>query len=179
MVLALTLLVLLAGLSVMALGAWRGSRVLEDGAGRIESALRMARAEAANQGRRVRLTFQKDGAQPEVEWEADPLTKPGEFAAMTACTWQDYIAMDGVRVERCDLVGPSTQRPSDWGAELQAEVDEETMTIIFQPDGSSDSATIELSALAAGDPRRAVINLNGRIGTITVEIMSASETEQP
>ena len=122
--LVLTLLVLMAGMVVIALGAWRDSRVLEDGADRIETALRMARAEAANQGRRVRLAFLDDGAQPQVQWEADPLAKPGEFTPMAACTWQDYLAMDRLRVERCDLVGPSFQRPADWGADLQQDADQ-------------------------------------------------------
>ena len=45
------------------------------------------------------------------------------------------------------------------------------MAIVFDPDGSSDSAVIELSAVAAGDLRRAVINLDGRTGTITTQIV--------
>ncbi len=177
-VLALTLLVLMAGVGVVAVGAWRGNRALEEGAGRIETALRMARAEAANQGRRLRLTFTTDGAQPQVQWEADPLAKPGQFVAFTACTWQDYLAMDGVRVERCDLVGPSIQRPADWGAEMQQDAGQTPMAVEFEPDGSSDSAVIELSAAGAGDLRRAVIQLDGRTGTVTTQIAAADDTAQ-
>jgi prepilin-type N-terminal cleavage/methylation domain-containing protein len=178
-ILAILLLAILATASAISVGAWGNNRTLEEGAGRIESALRMARAEAANQGRRVRLEFLEDGARPEVQWEADPLQKPGEFVPMTACTWQDHMEMGRVRVERCDLVGSSVQRPSDWGAELREDSGGTPMAIVFQPDGSSDSVVIELSAVAAGDPRRAVISLNGHTGTIVVRFVSAEETEEP
>jgi prepilin-type N-terminal cleavage/methylation domain-containing protein len=178
-VLALALVVLLAGIGAMTMGAWGGNRTLEEGAGRIESALRMARAEAANQGRRIRLEFMEDGGRPQVQWEADPLLKPGVFEPMAACTWQDHLEMDRLRVERCQLVGPSVQRPADWGAELRQDAEEAPMAVLFEPDGSSDSAVIELSAVAAGDSRRAVITLDGRTGTITVIYVAPEEAGQP
>jgi hypothetical protein len=173
LLLALSLLVLLTGVATLAVGAFRGSRALEEGATRIESAVRLARADAANQGKRLRLLFTEIDARPQVQWEADPLTEPGQFTAYTACTWQYHLAMDGLRVERCELVGASTSRPADWGAGTADKSDAGPMAITFQPDGSCDSAVIELSAVGAGDSRRAVLTIDGLTGLVSTQFMAA------
>jgi len=76
-VLALAILVLLAGMVAVSFPALAGSRSLEEASLRMETALRMARADAANKGRRLRLEFDQEQGRATVLWEPEPLTGPG------------------------------------------------------------------------------------------------------
>jgi hypothetical protein len=172
MMLVLGLVLLLVGINILNLGAWRRSRTLEEGMLQVETALRLARADAANRGRRLQVAFPSD-AQPQVLWEADPLEKPGTFTEFTACTWRTALAAEGVRVESCEIVGPSTHRPADWGASATTDKDLGPMAITFEPDGSSDSAVIRLSVAAGDDNRLGVVQLDGVTGSITRTLSSA------
>jgi type II secretory pathway pseudopilin PulG len=178
--LALALVGLLLGIAIVNFGAFGGGRALEEATWRLETALRMARAEAANQGRRLRIAFGEEDGRFYVLWEPDPLAAPGKFAEYAACTWDDYVSMDGVVVERCELVGPSYYQAMDASSPagaLPSGTASGLAAVTFEPDGSSDSAVIELSATDAADSRRAVIELEGLTGTVTSRILSPEELE--
>jgi type II secretory pathway pseudopilin PulG len=174
LVLVLGMVLLLAGIVVLNLGAWRTSRALEEGTLRFETALRLARSDAANRGRRLQVALAPD-TEPQVLWEAKPLEEPGVFSQFTACTWREVLTAEGIRVESCEIVGPSKQRPADWGASTATDKDPGPTAITFEPDGSSDSAVIMLSATGGNDTRLGVIELDGLTGIIT-RTMSSSAT---
>ncbi len=174
--LALMLLGLLLGVAAINFGAFRNSRALEEGASQMETALRMGRAEAANQGRRVRIAFAEESGAVLVLWEPEPLAEPGRFIPYDACTWDDYLTTEGVRIERCQLVGASIHRPADWADGSGGTPAESALeAITFEPDGSSDSAVIELSAIDVTDVRRAVVEIDGVTGTIISRILTSEE----
>jgi len=175
LLLALALMVLLIGLAAVGAGVWRGRGALEEGAERLETALRMARADAANHGRRVRLDFGPDGKALRVLWEPKPLEEPGRFVEWAACTWCNVVALDGARVDECRVVGESIYRAADWAKSKAPAGDAALETITFEPDGSSDSVTIQLSAGGADDSRLAAIDLDGVTGAITHRIGTAEQ----
>jgi type IV fimbrial biogenesis protein FimT/type IV fimbrial biogenesis protein FimU len=178
LLLALAIVVMVLAGGVLLYMSLMAGRRLEEGAWRVESMLRMARADAAQTGRRVRLSFGAEDGQWQILWESDPLSKPGEFSEYTACTWRSYLPSTMVRVQRCDLVGPSAYQTlqldamNDGGSEAEA-----LHALTFYPDGSCDSATIELVDKAGEDLRTAIIDLDGLTGTATTRIMTPSELQ--
>ena len=157
--LAAALLVLLMGTMVLSLSGWNESRRLEEGARRFEALLCMARADAANLGRRLRLDFaeNEDGLNEiQLLWESDPLGAPQQFTGYTACTWSHHIPSGLVEVIRCESSGwEDGYRPSE------SESDEGVLeSVTFYPDGSCDSAEIELISTSSGDGRHAFILQN-------------------
>ena len=173
--LALTIIGLLVAAVAVNFGAFGSGRALEESTVRLETAFRMARAEAANQGRRLRLAFDETGTRMVVFWEPQPMTEPGRFAEYTACTWDDYVSMEGVRLERCDLAALSLYQAVDASTPGGAGRSTGPAAITFEPDGSSDSAVVELSATDTRDTRRAIIELEGLTGTVTSRILTAVE----
>ena len=178
-VLAAALVLVLASLAVIRLTGLTDSRRLEEGCLQFEAALRMARADSANLGKRLRLVCRADG-RPTVLWEPDGLGRPGEFVEYSACTWTDRLGADLVRVNLCALVGPSAYRTLATGqigagASREAPLEE----ITFYPDGSSDSAVIELSSLSVADRRRAVVDLDGISGAVASRILAPEEFQEP
>jgi prepilin-type N-terminal cleavage/methylation domain-containing protein len=175
MLLALTIMGLLLTALALNFSALAGGQDLEEGATRIETALRMARAEAANLGRRIRLAFDEMDGRFIVFWEADPLAEPGRFTEYTACTWDDFVSMDRIRLVRCQLVGPSLYQVVRMGTAGGGDATAGPATITFEPDGSSDSAVIEVSAADERDARHVLIELEGLTGTVTSRILSPEE----
>jgi len=177
LVLVVAILVLLAGVMVMSLGGVRPGSDLDQGAVQFENVLLMARAEAANTGRRLRLDFDGGGGAAKVLWEPQPLEEPGKFADYTA-SWTQDIPNDSVRVVRSRLTGPSAfQTPEAVGATSSQE-GEALASVNFYPDGSADSAQIELASTDQEDARRAVINIDGLSRTITTRILTQAELEE-
>jgi len=183
--LSLMIVTLLAGLVVTSFTGWQSARRLQEGAARFEATLRMARAEAANRGRRLQLAFDEDTGDCRVLWEADPLGEPGTFADFSACTWRSYLPNELVRVVRCQLTGPSAYRTMTAQQGMDDGVDDETLAAItFYPDGSSDFAVIELADVTDGDEeadptaRRALIELDGLNGTMTTTMLTAEDLEE-
>ena len=177
-VLVLGILAMLLGVMVLNLPALSGARTLERGADRFATALRLARADAANRGRRLRLTFDAETARPAVLWEPDPLEAPGEFVDYaTVCTWRHLLEAEGVWVERCTFTGPSAYRyVADAASAGQQTVTETDLApITFEPDGSSDSAVVHL--VAAEDPEGplARIELNGITGRVSSCVLTPEE----
>jgi prepilin-type N-terminal cleavage/methylation domain-containing protein len=173
--LALTIMGLLMAALAVNWSALAGGQDLEEGAARLETALRMARADAANLGRRIRLAFDEIDGRFIVFWEADPLAEPGRFAEYTACTWDDFVSMDRIRLERCQLGGLSLTQVTRMDTAGGGDANAGPAAITFEPDGSSDSAVIEVSAVDERDTRHVIIELEGLTGTITSRILSPEE----
>lgn len=176
--LALAIFGLLVAAAAVNFGALGAGRALDEGTARLETALRMARADAANLGRRLRLVFDETGSRLVVLWEPEPMIQPGAFAEYTACTWDDYVSMDGLVLERCQLTAPSVYLAVDASSPGGAGGSTGPAAITFEPDGSSDSAVIELSAADLRDTRRAFIELEGLTGTVASRIYTAAELEE-
>ncbi len=178
LVLVLALVAMLVGVIVLSLPNLTEGRRLHRGAERFATVLRLARADAANRGRRLRLTFDAETAEPAVAWEPEPLTAPGEFVDYTTvCTWRNLLRADGIRVQRCTYTGPSRYRyvadAASAGAETVTETDLAAVT--FEPDGSADSAVVHL--VEADDPEGmlARIELNGVTGRVTSRVLTPEE----
>ncbi|MDP6637507.1 MAG: GspH/FimT family pseudopilin [Phycisphaerae bacterium] len=139
---------------------------------RLETTLRMARAEAANQARRIRLAFDEETRLPKVLWEPNPLTEPEQFEPYTSCSWLSRVPTDKIAITRCRATGPDgkplDEAPTNLGDE---ESDEEMQSITFRQDGSSDSVLIEIESVDLGDTLRAAIKLDGENSIIKTKIL--------
>jgi len=178
LVLVLGIVAMLLGVMVLGLSGLMGARRLERGAERFATALRLARADAANRSRRLRLTFDAETAGPVLLWEPDPLTAPGEFVDYaTVCTWRSLLETDGVRVDRCTYTGPSRYRyvtdAASAGAEMVTETD--LAAITFEPDGSADSVVVHLVEPEDPEGTLARIELSGATGRVTTCILTPEE----
>ncbi|MBL7140183.1 MAG: GspH/FimT family pseudopilin [Planctomycetes bacterium] len=178
LVLVLGIVAMLAGVVLVNVPAFRSSRILDEGGRRFATGLRMARADAANRGRRIRLAFDPDTYDPLVLWEPEPLTAPGEFVLFTACGWQRFLKVEGVWVERCDFTGDSMYRALvDAGVAGELAQESDLATITFEPNGSSDSVVVLLVAAEAPDGPRARIALNGVTGIVDWNVLTLEELD--
>ena len=180
-ILVVAMLTLLMGvLSVTMFGRVEDG-YLDEGASRVATALRMVRAEAALKGRHFRLSFDAEQDLIVVEWEPQPLAQPGQFIAYGGPMWLASLPNEMVRVVRCRLVGHSavslTQYgPSAGGSSGMGESEAiDRRPITFYPDGSGDSAIIELASRSAADHRSAVIEIDGINNQIHVHVLAPSE----
>lgn len=213
LLLVTSLLVLFASTAVLSLAPlWRNAP-LDEGVRRFEGLLRFARAEAAQQGRRVRLELSPsptplssgpaDRPLPRVlvQWEPEPLRQPGVFVPAPTTQGLSDSLSDLVRVQSIrhhpselgdsispDPLGPSSDpssiaptpsrdprlATSSVGAAPSSEglfpdatetTDPAWAPIMFYPDGTSDSAEIEIAAVDASESRRVVVRWNGLTGT--------------
>jgi hypothetical protein len=165
------------GALVVNYASWQTSGNLEEAGGRMESALRMARAEAANSGRRLRIAFTEEG-DAQVLWEPDPLTQPGRFVPYAAGAWASQVAVPGVQVASCIYVGDSAYRNvEDATAAGSAQTDSLLPPVTFEPDGSSDSVVIELADLADPETRRVRVELDGLTGRATSRVLTLEDME--
>jgi len=174
----LELMIAIALISViLAVGIVSGTssgdrRKFEYAVDRLETTLRMARAEAANSARRVRLAFDEETRLPAVLWEPSPLSEPGTFEPYTTCSWLRRVPRDRIAVIKCRFTGPDGQPVDETPTDLGDDIDSEEMrTITFNPDGTSDSVLIELESADLGDSLRAAIKLDGENNLITTKIL--------
>lgn len=181
-ILTLTLVAMLAAVAAVTVGAGGSRRQFAAAVGRFGTMFRMARAEAANHGCRFMVSFESDSTDPShavrVLWESDHLAQPGVFTDYVSSTWTSLLPRDDVRVMRCGLVGPSAYRT--LADEMAGSDDDEDAleNITFYPDGSSDSAVIELAPADETDGQRAAIYIDGVNATIrTWADLSVDELE--
>lgn len=129
MLLVVVLMMLFAGAAVISMAPlWRAAP-LDEGVGRFEGLLRYARAEAAQQGRRVRLQVchappSADGrtaecSEVQVQWEPEPLRQPGVFvrneatAALTQ-SLNELVRVEGVRyVDATGAIAPESSNAAE------------------------------------------------------------------
>lgn len=176
LVLVLSLLVLLGTLAVVNFGGVQRKALLNEGVERFQTTVMLLRAEAANQGVRVRLAFEQGDDelwQPVVLWERDPLVAPGEFTAYEGAGVREHLPGSIVRVAVCRLTGSSAyQTLSGVG---MADDEEACVPVTFYPDGSCDSAEIHLVSADPGDSRVAVFKISGLTGRTECTVYSAEE----
>jgi len=148
----------------------------------LETALRMARAEAAASGRRIQLTFDAETGRPDVLWEPSPLGEPGLFSRHAACTWRLELPGDVLQAVSCQLIGPDGMPVlTDADAGGDETDDEEFQPITFYPDGTSDSAAIKLICREDEESFRAIVKLDGDNQLITTRLLygPAEDDEDP
>ena len=184
--LTLALIVMLAAVVAVGIGQNQDRRRFVEVAGRFETLLKMARAEAQNENRRFRIEFglPDEEADPDeltpvkVLWEPNHLTEPGEFASYQLSTWQTYVPDREVRVLRCRLIGASAYRVISSLAGGADEDKESLQTITFYPDGWSDSALIELAPPEYDSPFRAAVRIDGDSGSVSVLLLGETELDE-
>lgn len=189
LLLTVVLLLVLIGAMVFNFSGLQTGAQLDEGAEQLESAIRYARAYAANTGCRVRLSFEEqveEGASVPMgnifaSWEPDPLGKPGVYEPLQDV---DLLLQSLLQVVEIDDVLPfdTAQTPAPQGSEgeLEDEASASFAPITFYPDGSSDSAEIILAARAEEETRRMSVTIIGATGVIRRMILTdaASADEQ-
>lgn len=180
-VVTIALLVVLAGVGALSFTNWFSSERLPAAANRVESLLRLARAEAAARGKRVRLEFRQDAASASPRatftWEPEPLAEPGQYVPFTAASWTADLGEDLARFTRCERTGDSALNMATFGggAEVTSSDGRPLQSVTFQPDGTCDSAVIELVSGEDSDLRTAVITLDSASGEVAVQVLTPTE----
>lgn len=175
LLLALGLVLLLAGMFSFNYVVWERRGKLEEALRQFEAVLRLAKAESATTGKKLRLEFGPEGSF-KVTWEPQPLTEPGAFQDYTVATWSRELPCELLAVRSCRLTdtslltSPEVSQTGPEGAVLSP--------ISFYPDGSSDSAVIEAGGKMDDETRIAVIELDGLNGIITTRLLLLSEFEE-
>jgi len=173
-VMTIGLIVLIFGLMVIGVTGWEDRHRLDEGSRQFETLLCMARADAAANGRKLRIAFYPGTSgtmEAEVFRESDPLGSPGEFVPYDSCPWLHYIPSGLVDVVSSVRTGPSMYEWPDSSEEQAA--GENFQSITFYPDGSSDWMEVQLASTSPDDPRRAVIRVDGTTGVITRTLQQA------
>ena len=190
LLLTVSLLLLMVGAGILNFGPAQGGARLDEGATQIESLFRYARAQAASTGRTVRIVF-PDGepvatgtnstptaAGIQVAWETDPLGAPGQFEALADAKPYTTQIDELVRVRPFRAQNPavptvagssassSSLTPTESSAGGDAPSAPQALSILFYPDGSSDSAEVVLSSLDDGDAKQMAVKLSGLTGVL-------------
>ncbi len=176
--LAIGVMVLLAGAVTYTMFGRVQEHYLDEGSQRFETVLRMARAEAANQGRRLRLSWIEQEQRLVVLWEPEPLAQPGQFVELTSASWAGTLPSDLIRIVSASREGESESQTGFGKASSAMAGDDEAATttlIDFYPDGSCDTATFELASRDESDLRRALVEFDGFNYLISTRIMDADE----
>ena len=192
LLLTVSLLLLMVGAGILNFGPAQGGARLDEGATQVESLFRYARAQAASSGRTVKIVFPDGEPVPagtnststapgiHVAWETDPLGAPGQFEALADAkpyTTQidELVRVRPFRAQPAAMpaaTGPSASflSPSPAPTESFAGGDgsstPQALTILFYPDGSSDSAEVVLGSLDDGDAKQLAIKLSGLTGVL-------------
>ncbi len=107
----LGVLVLLAGIAWPAMESQIRASELPESADRMRTVLAMTRCEAMMQYRRFRVRFETEAQQPIVEWEPDPIRRPGEFEVTTAPWADEPVLLADVQVHKIELGRPLWMMP--------------------------------------------------------------------
>jgi len=189
--LTLALFVMIAGALVFT--SWGiQAEYLDQGAYRFETMLRLARSEAANRGRRMRLQFEEVDAAAQTDgqsrgslvitWEPQPLAQPGQFVPYGDSSWARQLPNDMIVMVRSQRVGASAHQVLAYDQQpAGGEVSEDAQplqSVDFYPDGSSDSVVFELQSLDPLEVRRALIQMDGVNGIIETRIMTPGEMQK-
>ncbi len=178
LLLTLVILMLLLGAVVMNFTGLQSNSQLDEGVETFESLVRYARAHAANSGCRVRLTFQEVAGEGQsavplgnvfVEWEPDPLNKPGEFHPLQEVAALLEAMLQFVEVDEVRPVGGGPAEFARSGQAQEVGVEEQSYgfePITFYPDGSSDTAEVVFSARESEEERQVGVQIIGTTGTV-------------
>ena len=155
--LVLALILLVAGLTISSFSGSSDQAKRDEGVQRLAALFKSARAEAAGQGRRVRLSF--PGGQPLLEVEADPLNTPGLFTSLDAW-WADKAALDDpLRVTAVALDGNAGL----VAAQIQAQGDGTGTSSAGQTAAANQSSSANQTA-AAGQGQDQDTSSSGQAG---------------
>lgn len=193
-VLTVTMIIMLVGVFSVTMFGTIGGRALDEGTLQFDTMLRLARAEAANNGRRLRLTFAPavgDANQSvnsnantptstiRFEWEPQPLAQPGEFIPYENGSWTRSLPTAQVIVKQSQLTGESALQTLTYDGELMNDGSglEGLQAVNFFPDGTTDSARFVLISTDDGDNRTAIIELDGNNGRIKSNLFSPTELD--
>ena len=178
-ILSIALLTLLFGLAVFNYFGWSKSRKLEEGRARVETLVRMCRSESCNLGKRIELAADEEGAIV-IRVEADPIGAPNVFVPLEV-TWAQSAPNHLVRVVRSELLGASS-----WRLIQRRDKDDETVSeegfslhpVTFFPDGSSDSAEIELRQADREGGMHVLVTVNGLTGELSTRLFKPMTEEE-
>ena len=175
--LAMALFTLLAAVIGINFFGKASERYLDEGTRRFETTLRMMRAEAATQGRRFRLTFDAESGRMIVQWEPQPLAQPNQFLDFSDASWVELLPSDTIRVLSLQRTGDSAVDTLLYGSGDDPAMGEDSVTqyIDFYPDGSCDSAILQLASADANDTRRTVVKVDGITQQFIAQVMSVDE----
>lgn len=171
--LAVSILVFLIGVTVIGLRSLTSRGAVSYAVESFAVGLRMTRAEAASQGKRFRLTFDEETG-GKILFEADPIGSPGEFVKFAACTWDQRLADPHLRVMESKLIGPSALNTLGQFGDFDDD-EKKIHSITFNADGSCDSAEITLAPKDESDLRRFIVKLDGMSGKTTIKIKDSTE----
>ena len=194
LLLAIVLVLLLAGAMVFNFSNLDQGTALEEGAARLETLIRYAQASAANTGRRVQLEFPVDESaidaadwlgEVRVLWEPDPLGRPGEFEVLWEAQTQAEGVNELVRIQEVGLPGATLSSDTNAIPEepmttvsLDEALSDFFMPIFFAPDGSSDSAEIVVVMPDSEQNRYAIVRLDGITSAVSHEVVIPLEDEE-
>lgn len=175
-ILAAAIIVILSGAIILGVGGWYRKQGVDEGARRVEAILRMARAEACSQGRRVRLAFDPTDLTPAIYWEPDPLGQPGLFVRHYG-QWANDLPTDVIVFLSCRRTGASAARLLTYSeAEEPVTPDGEPLeSLTFLPDGSCDSAVIEVADADGVDLRVGRLEIDGITGAVRLSMLTPTE----
>ncbi len=190
--LVVALMSLFTGAAIVSFSSIGQGAELNLGAVRFEGLLRFAKAEAANSGRRVRVTFMPDiptdgmttatnqTSQVRVAWEPKPLDQPDVFEDLPVAQWGADHVTDNIDIQTVRLIDPNDTSSShlitdtnlvNVAEPAEAPVTAQPPAITFNPDGSSDSAEIILAARNPDDSRRIAVRIEGLTGSISHSVV--------
>ncbi|MBI5722772.1 MAG: GspH/FimT family pseudopilin [Planctomycetes bacterium] len=190
LILALALVLFLGAMIAVNYAGLRASQDLDEAADQFETAVRLAQAEASATGKRLRLEFDPAGGTCRLLIELLPLTEPNVFQEYSGCTWRQYLPGESSSVAASTFTGPSAFQTVTFGQQSTSNTtgvpagqtaDQQGQSfspITFSPDGSCDSATVELVSRSPQDQRRAIIEIDGLNGTINSMILAPAELEE-
>jgi Tfp pilus assembly protein FimT len=210
LLLTVSLLLLMVGAGILNFGPAQGGSRLDEGATQVESLFRYARAQAASSGRTVRIVFPDGEPVPsgtnststaqgiQVAWETDPLGAPGQFEAMADAKPYTTQIDELVRVRPSRAQAPaapisagpssssssSSTSPSPMASSAGGDAPSapQALTLLFYPDGSSDSAEVVLGSLDEGDAKQMAVKLSGLTGVLrrrAIEVVAGEAAPEP
>lgn len=146
LLIALSLLVLLATFAWPLMQNQITASAMPESAARTRDTLFLARAEAMREHRRVRIRFAPNEQQPYIEIESDPILHPGEWTPIKASWVSDKPLLDDVQVHTIEAGRPAYLTPisfdesTDEAQEDSEETQEQESTEDF--DATMPSATM-------------------------------------
>ncbi len=177
-VLAIGLVLVLMGVVLVSYASWSRTTKMEEGVFQFQAALRMARSESANTGKKFRMEFDQTSGAFKVTCEASPLAEPGVFQDYSGSPWATNLPTDCLKASACRLTGSSAYAPQASEFILKSTQATTLPSITFYPDGSCDSAVIELQGTDQAEGRTAVVTLDGVNRLVSANIMMPTELQE-
>ncbi len=171
--LAVSILVFLVGVTAFGLRSLSSSGSVSDAVENFAVGLRMARAEAASQGKRCQITFDNELG-GKILVENKPISAPGQFVEYAACTWSRKFTDPRIRITTTKITKAGAFNAIEQFGDVD-DTEETFQAITFNADGSSDSAEITLVPIDESDTRIFTIQLDGLNGKTTVDMKYNNE----